>query len=188
MPAPVCISDGNQIAQVDKVSGGLLAIAHEHHEIHEGDSYRAHVTANVGSGNTLSLTITTPAAPKLCHLVIHVETGNSANVSFYEGVTVTANTGNTVTAFNANRTCPDGTTVVKSQATLNTTNCPVLFSIFTGQPGATPANEDTGGTTRHEWILKPATSYSVVVTETGAAAQLMHISFDWYEHIPGEVD
>lgn len=45
---------------------------------------------------------------------------------------------------------------------------------------------DVGGEIegRIEWILGMNKSYTVIVTDTAAEAQMMSISFDWYEHTP----
>lgn len=186
MPVPMIISDGRRVAGIDYTTNAILVVDYAHHEIHDGSSYRADVLETVGSGNTLSLSITTPAGPKQCHMLFEVETGNSANVVIYEGTSLTANTGNAVTPRNANRNVADGSTaVVKSQATINTTGATILHSMFTGQPGANPGAADGGSaSTRHEWILKPSTTYSVILTEIATTSQLMRIEFDWYEHAP----
>lgn len=187
MPVPMVISDGRRIAEIDRTTNAIIMIDSSHHEIHDGTNFRAEVTANVGSGNTLSLSITTPAAPNQCHMTVLVHTGNSANIAIHEGVSLTANTGNAVTPRNSNRNYADNSSaVVKSQATINTTGSVQLYGGFTGPPGSTPADDDVGGMHggRHEWILKPSTTYSVILTETGSAAQLMRIEFDWYEHTP----
>lgn len=189
MAMPVLISDGVRLATIDPTSRSFQIIDHPHHEIHEGVNYRASYTANVGSGNSITLTITTPAAPKQCHMLLEVTTGNSANVVVYEATAVTANTGNAITPRNANRNYLDSSTAtVLSNATVNTTNRVELVNTFIGQPGANPSQADLGGiiSSRHEWVLKAATSYTVKVTEAAATAQLMHIGMDWYEHTPGE--
>jgi hypothetical protein len=189
MAMPVLISDGERLATIDPVSRSLQSIDHPHHEIHEGVNYRASLTASVGSGNSITLTITTPAAPKQCHMLLEVTTGNSANAVVYEATALTANTGNAITPRNANRNYPDNSTAtVVANATVNTTNRTQLVNTFIGQPGANPFQSDLGGqiASRHEWVLKPATSYTVQLTETGATTQLMHIGMDWYEHSPGE--
>lgn len=187
MPVPTQISDGERIASIDHLTNALEVLDYPHHEIHNGTNYRAKLTQEVGSGNSISLTITTPTDGKQCHMLFDISTGNSANVVIYEDTAVTANTGNAVTPLNANRNYPDssGSTVV-SNATVNTTNRVELVDTFIGQPGSNPSDPDTGGesASRHEWILKEGKSYTVVVTETASETQLMHIGFDWYEHTP----
>jgi len=185
MAIPVIITDGVRNARIDELSHSQEVILFEHHQIHKGANYRASIRQVVGSGNSINLSITTPSSATRCHLTVFVGSGNSSNIAFYENTVLTANTGNAITPRNANRNFHDTSeSVVKSNATVNTSNSTTLTLSFIGQPGATPANPDVGGTSegRFEWILKPNKNYSVIMTETGSVSQLMEIAFDWYEH------
>lgn len=187
MPIPIQITDGERIASLDHSTNSLQVMDYPHHEIHNGTNYRASWTQNVGSGNSISLSITTPASGPQCHILFSVASGKSCNIAIYEDTEITANTGNTVTPRNSNRNYPDNSqSSVVANATVNTTGRVQLVDAFVGQPGGGILDPAVGGEIegRIEWVLGMNKSYTVIVTETAAEAQMMSISFDWYEHTP----
>jgi len=94
--------------------------------------------------------------------------------------------GDAVTPRNANRNFADASTMQSTvqDADVVTTNAAIIGLRHIGALGAKPNDPSFGGgaTSRHEWVLKANTWYTVVLEETAAVTQLMWIGLDWYEH------
>jgi hypothetical protein len=119
-------------------------------------------------------------------MLIEVETSNSSDAWFYEGMEVTSN-GTTVTPRNANRNHSDAssTQAFFVDGTLVTTNVVILGHRHIGAEGARPGTAIGGsGSTREEWVLKENTWYTLRVTDTSGSDQDVFMRLEWYEHTP----
>ena len=201
MSSPVKITDGERTVTIDPTTHALIALDSVHHEIHEGKTYRIDVS-NDALGNNASLTIDflTPATGPLIHFTSGVSTGNVAKLAFYEGVELTSN-GTAVTPLNANRSTSresamqfafkDSTLVTTNATELNLRRIGTAPGGGSGGGGGTgsPNAQGTGGVltaSRPEFILKPNTWYSLVVTNICGEDQAVWLGVDWYEHISKE--
>lgn len=178
---PIQITDGERNLKLD-AGRGLPSIEWDHHKIHDGSTYRASHHEETANGNSVEVTITTPNDKK-CHLQFHGFSSGSSEINFYEDVEVTANTGNEISVYNADRTSTNETeAAVVEGATINTDNAALIANTVVGSAGGFFTADYPGyHDTRHEWILKPGKSYTVQITNTTGDAAELHANLDWYE-------
>jgi len=189
MSSPVQITDGTRFASIDRHNNTLAITAYEHSEIHAGAAHRADAQAvDLANAATLSIDFKTPASGKLMHFIVAASTENAADIIFYEDIELSGN-GSAITPRNANRNFGDGGTVqfMFKDSTLVTTNTVVLGSRHIGSTGSRPSDPSIGGgqvVSRHEWVLRADTWYSVLLTNVSGGVQTVWIGLDWYEHTP----
>jgi len=170
-------------AQLDASTGAIATIEYEHHEIHSGSSYMAWAmqkTSNADDKST-TVTLTTPNTTKWFHLIPFGETTGEAHFIVKEGVTIGTKTSD-VTAYNRNRnstkTSAGTLQYFDEDATGEVTGGTQIYHEHLGA-GRTSADATTG---RDEIILKQNESYSFVIENEGAAANIHNIILNWYEH------
>lgn len=165
----------------DELSGSLMVIAYEHHEVHEGKmffaSYKSPDGSDVADNATVRIQILTGA--RSCHLTFVCAAGGDAEESFYEGITSTG--GTALAAHNMNRR---GTMTPSATPSLNPTVS--AFGVRLENellPGGTGGANTPGGVARPgtEWILKTNTKYLVEITNRAGNAQPISIAVEWYE-------
>jgi hypothetical protein len=144
----------------DVVSGNLGTIDITHKKIHSGRMYICSMTGTNGS----NFQITTPAG-FYAHFEADLATSAISTGVFAEGATVTGGSAQTVYNMDRNSANTSGV-VIKSGVTISVAGT-TIQSVRTGS-GTNPFNI-TGGSagSRHEWILKPNTTYTFALTITG---------------------
>ena len=183
MAMPIQVTGEKSLVKVDDYTRSILAINPRHNDLHEGRQYFFYNSENVGSGNSMSLSFTTPNNVTLSFLTC-IDTENTANVSIYEDVTT--QNGTPVTPLNASRQHHNETqtsNVVKN-ATVNTVNAVALVENL--QIGFSNRNRWLlpGKFDGHrEWILKRNTRYSVIVENTSGTDNKILICSDWIEGV-----
>lgn len=144
----------------DKISGALGTIDITHKKIHSGRMYACSLTGT----NASNFEITTPAGFH-AHFEADLATSAVATATFAEGSTVTG--GSDAVVYNMDRgSALTSGVVIKSGVTISAAGT-ILQNVRTGS-GTNPVSI-TGGTagSRHEWILKPSTTYAIALTITG---------------------
>lgn len=151
----------------------------EHHQVHEGETYKAMDSQLSLAQTTVKYGITVPTFAVLIqspHMVIECDVYNgSARVDVYEVATFTG--GSALTAYNRNRN-----SATAAQATIKTgvtsANGTLIDSFFVGSGKiAAGANRQAS-----EWILKSNTVYRVDVVGLAAGTAAL-VSFNWYEDL-----
>ena len=166
--------------EFDEIAGALNVIDIVHHEIHEGEffsvSYKAPDASPIADNATIAFALT--AATKYIHLEAVAAMGGDAEVEFYEASTVTG--GTATTPRNHKRTASDNSDVtVVRDPTVNVAGT-LLENAF--MPGGTGGNAiGIVGNQRQEWILRPAITYVVRLTNRAGTAQPGSLAVTWYE-------
>jgi len=185
-------SESRGVAVIDRSTHGIVNIEYEHHEIHAGDSYSCVVTdTNLGENGRHVISFKTPNTNKHIHMVAEAIATGEAEWKFYEGMTVTDNTGTTLPVYNRDRNSGN------TSGVLDTSENPDLAGYATLDAGmgsgsaygtviehiAMGVGKKVGGEARgiDEWILKPNTVYAFSLVSR-AATNRVHIHLDWYEH------
>ena len=165
----------------DRATYALNTVDYAHHEIHAGSSFVAHHVQEVANGGTINVTIKTPNTTKWAHLLWLVGTELESELRFYEGSTVAAATGGTITPKNRNRnSASTSTCVVMGTPTVGT----VGDLLFADHLGGGSASARFGGENRgeQEWVLKQNTTYTVQLVNMTTSNNYMAVALDWYEH------
>lgn len=182
MATPFQITDGERLLSLD-TTGVIPAADLDHYQVHKGNAYRATDHALTANGSSFTLTITTPDDKK-CQMDFHAFGAGQANLSVFEDVGVTANSGNAVNIFNSDRTSlKTSNAVVLEGATINTTGRNELVNSVIGSDGNSPIDPSLVGKRgpKSIWILKAGVSYSIVLTNTSGSDAELHINLDWFE-------
>jgi len=168
-----------QIGAGDIISNLPVVVDYEHHQVHEGETYKVfNKQASLGTSTVkyalvvgnLTATTRTP------HLKISTHAYNgSVEVDLYEGSTY--GSGGGITSYNRNRNSSNVPNMSISGGVLSTDGT-LIESIFVGS-GSKSGGESRGSV---EWDLKPNTTYRVDLIGLTASTQAI-IHFDWYEDL-----
>ena len=189
-------------AKRDGMTDADVTIDYAHHEIHEGNSYRADLSvstaATFDTTDAMIMTFKTPATGRWLHAIFFAKASDSCTLEILEGATVTATTpiGNgAITILNRERNGSKTSAVadtysgVAGQVTGGETavgNGPPTIAadgttLYTEQIGG--GSPKTGGESRDiaEWVLKADTVYAIRLT-SNAENVLARVAMIWYEH------
>lgn len=144
------------------LTGAQVVIGWRRNSAHHGRLFNINVSDTINTGETLALSITTPATNHT-RLFFHVDSNASGNFIFAEGDVISG--GTPVTPVNFNRPCCNtyGGTVVKD-ATRDTPGT-TLDTIIVGSAGKYGSGENEGNDV--PWILKASTTYTILFTADG---------------------
>lgn len=169
-----------QTVKLDPVTGSLIVIDHEHHEIHEGDHFFYSDSVTLNSGLTQVYLVTTPNTTKWVHMILETSHTDVAQIDLYE---TSDRVGTTLqTAFNSNRNSSTAAALqIHKGVSGGTTDGVRLAGYNFG------VREKSGGSVRsaEEVILKQNTKYLLRLT-SGANSELFYTRMIWYEHASGE--
>lgn len=171
---------GSQPLLTDNLTGALVAVENEHHEIHEGEtfqvSYKSPDASPIADDGTVIFVLTTTT--KTAHLVFDASGGGDFEGEFREDVTVAA--GTSMTPQNKNRTFPNNNTAtVVRDPTVS--NAGVLLETAFIPGGTGPLAGGGIGSGRSEWILKKGAKYMLRITNRAGNNQPMSLRAEWYE-------
>ena len=168
-----------QIGPGDPISNVPVVMDFEHHQVHEGETWRAQSvqtslgTSTVKYGLTVPVVATSIYGP---HLVLAVDIYNgAARIDMYADATFTG--GSPITAYNRNRNVA-GSPGMTVTGGVTSTNGTLIESFFAG------AGKGTGEGSRpaSEWVLKSNAIYRVDVSGLVANTQAI-VGFNWYEDL-----
>jgi hypothetical protein len=166
----------------DRVTGALTTIDYPHHEIHDGGdflvSYKSPDANPIADDATINLIITTRS--RYAHMVFRSASGGDMEVELLDGPTVTAGSGNAMTAFNKNRASTRAATVgVRRDMTITDDGTRIENELMPGGTGG--ASIGGASEQRPEWVLNISTVYAFRITNRAGNAQPMSIAIEWYE-------
>lgn len=178
----------HNLDQSDKFTGYPVGINGDHAYIHKGLAFSlSGTTGSLAAAATYSISFTTPASGKYVHWRPSgiSSTANTLQVRVAEASIMTG--GSAAVPFNRNRNSKNTSiATISIGATLSTEGS--IF--FYGQVGAgtNAANASGGGNngSAEEWVLKPATTYSIRFENIGATtATVGYYNLFWYEEGSG---
>lgn len=168
-----------QIGPGDVISNIPVTIDFDHHQIHEGETYKVCSLATTIGTNTVKYGISVPTiAPSINgpHMIIGTDVYNgSVRVDLYAETTLSG--GVTMASYNRNRNV---TNVSKTAILANVTavNGTLINSFYAGAGSKSAANNRA----QTEWVLKSAANYRVDVVGLSASTDYIQ-NFDWYEDL-----
>lgn len=168
---------------LDGITLSVNTIAHEHHEIHEGDSFTVSDVQLVDA-TTFKWQITTSNSERVSHMIFDIDCTGEMLVLITEGSDRTDGGG--LTEINRNRNCDVvSSTVVTTTPTDGATDGAVTIdTLRVGSTGVASKTISSGGARgQNEYMLKQNTKYVVSVTTFATVYVTLHL--DWYEHIEG---
>lgn len=187
------------IAAIDATNEAVKTVDYTHAEIHEGNSFSAHLdntTANQDVHRTF-IGFECPNTAKWFHLVMSVATSNAAEAFFVEDVTIDLDEGIEIDVYDRNRNTANTSMVIP----LTAAGTPGKISCYdeTALAGATfsyateldhvqlvagSGPKAIGGDERgdQEWVLKQGIRYGLFIRNIGASVNLHELHFDFYEH------
>jgi hypothetical protein len=164
---------------VDEDTQTLTTIEFEHHELHEGDMYRAGEQVALANNGTRIIHIKTPNTTVEPHLQYNISNTLELEFQFYEGPTVSRN-GTAVTSYNRNRRSTNTATLSIFHTPTTSGNGTELASRREG------TGKTAGGSARSvaEWILAKNQSYLLAFTSRAGAGTTNYLNWwvVWYEH------
>lgn len=168
-------------AAIDTVTGVLITVPYEHHEIHEGNTfttgYRSPDGSDIADNGIITILIRVPAGIE-AHMLFSGAAGGDAEPQLYEGVTVTG-AGTALTEFNLKRSSTKASGVTTFHTPTISGGTLLLDSFLPGGTGGSTF----GGvqTSRSEWNLKASTDYAARIINRAGTAQPLSIQIEWYE-------
>lgn len=166
-----------QIGPGDVISNVPVVMEFEHHQVHEGETYKViDARAALGTG-TVKYGVTVPAySPTIRgpHMIVECDIyGGAALVLVYELATFTGGSGKT--SYNRNRNIANNaaTTITAGVTSADGT----LIDAFYCGAGSKAAGANRQSS---EWVLKSGTLYRVDVVGQIAGTDA-YVSFNWYE-------
>lgn len=163
----------------DPISNIPIFMDFEHHQVHEGETYKAIDsqpalgTATVKYAFVVASHNPTVSAP---HLLIEVDTYNgSARVDLYEGASFTG--GTSMTRYNRNRNSTSVPTASALTGVTSTTGT-LIDSFYVGGGNKIAGNNRQGS----EWVTRTNTTYRIDVDGLVAGTEAV-VSFNWYEDL-----
>lgn len=160
-----------QIGPTDPFFDNPVTISHTHHQIHQGNTFKALEMVALGTSTLKYAFVTTTDRP---HLIISCDVfDGSARVDLYKDATFTG--GTTIPIFNKNfnsATTPLST--ITSGVTSTDGTLVESFYVGTGKDSAGASRVDS------EWILEPSSIYRIDFV--GLVSADVINAFSWYNH------
>ena len=184
-------SDGTIINFADaseRLTSAIRTIETEHAYIHEGIFYESYNKFTLAAGAKRVVTIKSPVGKYLHYRPTNLVTSaDKVTIEFYEGATVTAETGTAVTPSNHDRNSALTSGVTLLDAPTVTADGTKFAQVYI--PGATGTGGtrtgQSAGTSGSEWVLKPNTVYLIRVTNGSSGSNDIQVNFQWYEESMG---
>lgn len=163
----------------DPISNIPIFMDFEHHQVHEGETYKAiDSQPALGTATVKYAFVVASHAEKIRapHLLIEVDTYNgSARVDLYEGASFTG--GTSMTRYNRNRNSTEVPTASTLTGVTSTTGT-LIDSFYVG------GGNKIAGSNRQssEWVTRTNTTYRIDVDGLVAGTEAV-VSFNWYEDL-----
>jgi len=182
---PITIKDGIGNSSMDPVTGAVMTVMYEHHEIHEGDHYFVRGYQDLAINNVLDFTLLTPNTAKWLHWTWQIETESETNWIVYENAIATNPLANIITPNNSNRNSINTSGAVMKyelQASLAAANADTNIGGATLLESGISGQLRTAGQANrsNEMILNQNTLYCLRAIAT--AAGYINFTMEWYEH------
>lgn len=177
-----------QIGPGDLISNLPVTILYDHHQIHEGETFRYEFYVNsLGSSSSKDIRLVVPTisppdgvamAARAPHFRFEVVASAQADVFIYEGTTFNAN-GSQRTPISEER---NGTYTPQLQLWEDPTVNVIGTQIYRGLLLASKNQAGNPDTSVNEFVLKSNTSYDFRVTSQ-SNSNIVLIRFVWYEDL-----
>jgi hypothetical protein len=179
----VTTSSGATYYTADPLTGALITIDTDHHQIHEGDYFTFSTKITITPSGTYNFVFQTPASSSA---TIHyrpaniVSSADKLDILFYEGCSTSG--GTVATAQNRNRISTAVSTFVVAY-NVTVTSSGTLFNT-SYIPGATGIGGSRSGGeigAINEWILKHSTNYCGRLINGSTTDNTVLVIITWYE-------
>jgi hypothetical protein len=163
----------------DNITGALVFIDYEHHEIHDGDHFFYTDKVTLGSAGTQIYLLTTPDSDTFIHMTFTITGSAITQSDIYEGADRVGTT--LQTAYNSDRNSSRLPLLLIHKDISGGTTDGVL--LWTMQDGSSQGSSRSGMSSQrdNEIILKQNTKYLLRVT-SGTASNLTNLQIGWYSH------
>ncbi len=170
-----------QVLLVDEITGALAIIDTPHHEVHEGETYRAWLVTPHGSliANDAFVDLVLTTATLYPHITFALGFGGDCEFNIYREPTFNLN-GTLQAPHNLKDYSANTSTVtVRWQPTVTNVGAEIDGEFF---PGGTGGNASGGSIRRGtEDIFRLATSYLIRITNRSGNARQFSLEAQWYE-------
>ena len=186
------------VSQIDSSTHAPIGISQEHHEIHSGDMFHAHVNSSASDfDNTdeLYLTFNTPNTDKEQHCEFEVTVTGACEFKFLEGPTIAAGSGTERVAANHNRRSTKTATILSNEGSPQvgeytyeeaaTGRISADGTVLIGHTIGAGKDKVSGDSRGGEWILKKDTLYAFALIAQADNIRA-NIDVQFYEHTPKE--
>lgn len=167
----------------DRVSGELIAINNEHHEMHAGKHFFNSNTIDIdGTGTVIWFMFITPDTTTRIHAKALFDAEAEFKIEIKEGGTVSDN-GSSVITFNNDRDS-DNEPELKAYSSATVTGSGT--TIWTKTVGSGKDSTGVCPGLSYEIIAKRNTIYLFKITKAATSSHYINYDFFWYEHVPKE--
>lgn len=167
---------------VDFVTNGVTTITTDHSYIHQGVGFEAYLKFTLAAGASKVISLTTPATPTYVHYrpTRIVTSADKVTMIAAEGATVTS--GTTISANNHNRNSSiTAKSVLKDAPTVSVAGTAFAQVFLGGGTGVGSTRSGAETKEENEYVLKPATTYTITVTNDSTESNIIQINAFWYE-------
>lgn len=166
----------------DPITGAVVQIDNNHHEIHEGDHFLHARYYTLGNAAVKNLVLEVGA--KSAHFVFSVASDTAGFILVsYKNVTYDAGSGTAVAVFNNNQNVTTANTLIirEDPTTLSTSGATLFRNAFIGT-ATNPANSRAGSLSRDdEIILPPNSKWLIRITNQSTNNNPINVNCAWYE-------
>ena len=167
---------------IEETTWAQKVVDYAHHEVHDGNFYRAGMNFTLSNGQVATLGFTTSDTTRWCHVTWELTASADGTFTVLEDVTSFAG-GAAVTPLNHNRNSVNTSlaTVTRGMTGADlitpTGGTTILNAVLSTGKG----NTETRGV-NEEFILKQGSNYLFRYTN-GTSANIIQLVLEWYEHI-----
>lgn len=161
--------------EIDTLTKSFVSIEHEHHEIHEGNSYVVCGSANLSSSAEYGLVMTSSGTTS-AHLHSIFRTDGTSAFKIYENCSYSG--GTLFTSINRNRNMIESSLYRVFEMPSITASGTLIYKY---QGGNVNNNENTKRT-ENEFVLATGSSYLVLVKSL-VANNSVSLILNWYEEV-----
>jgi len=167
--------------KIDKASGALTSIDYAHHEVHEGNVFRAGMNYALSNAEVATFSLLTPDTAKWLHVTWQLTATADGIFNMKEDISdIYGGSGLSAIKHNRNTTVTSGATCLRGMTGADlitvTGGTTVLNAILGTGKGNTISRE-----TSYEFILKQNSQYLFSYTN-GVNANVVLLALSWYEH------
>ena len=174
----------------DRITGALMSMSYEHHEIHAGSMFEATISdADFDANDTINICFKTAPGDKKLHMVADPDSSLLATFTILEGATVTADSGTEAAPYNRNR--DSSNTSIIYDITAAPSQNSYSYNCTITDDGTTIHSEAIGSGGRgvvfgrrdaNEWVLASDTVYGFRLTRSAATDNgIGFLTLIWYE-------